>query len=27
MEALADAAMRYFKNEEALSVYQQDRAA
>ncbi|GAB7025333.1 butyrate kinase [Geotalea toluenoxydans] len=27
MEALADAAMRYFNNEEALSIYKQDRAA
>ncbi len=27
MEALADAAMRYFNNEEALSIYGQDRAA
>ncbi|ABB32357.1 butyrate kinase [Geobacter metallireducens RCH3] len=27
MEALADAAMRYFNNEEALSVYHQDKAA
>lgn len=27
MEALADAAMRYFRNEEALSVYHQDKAA
>jgi butyrate kinase len=27
MEALADAAMRYFKKEESLAVYSQDKAA